>query len=225
MSSVDPLFTTLCEVIQLLLTSDFYGAKYHWSTKLCDLSPTSANKIFNSFGTDKQHIMYPLRNIFCRSYQFASCSSEYCPLDRSILANDSFSDVTLHFPDAETEDSNCVNQSTKEWEQGTSTKAAISCKGEFRGEPTHHNFISETDNTRQIIRCSGWRKPLNMQFVSPPPFLIFDISSIFRDQITDLSSIPHEIRVYGESYRLGGVTSYAPPPPNTLRRIHFHKRK
>ena len=83
-SSVDPLFTTLCEVIQLLLTSDFYGAKYHWLTKLCDLSPTSGNKILNSFGTDKQLIMYPLRNIFCRSYQFASCSSEYCPSDRSM---------------------------------------------------------------------------------------------------------------------------------------------
>ena len=63
-SSVDPLFTTLCEVIQLLLTSDFYGAKYHWLTKLCDLSPTSGNKILNSFGTDKQLIMYPLWNTF-----------------------------------------------------------------------------------------------------------------------------------------------------------------
>ena len=68
-SSVDPLFTTLCEVIQLLLTTDFYGAKYHWlTTQLI---------ILNSFGTDKQLIMYPLRNIFC-----IFCSSR--PAFRSI---------------------------------------------------------------------------------------------------------------------------------------------
>ena len=203
----DPLCNTLCEVIQLLLTSDLYDAKYIWLTKICGLSPT--NGILNSFGTDKQFIMYPLRNIFSRSYQFASCSSEHCPLDKSILLNDNFSDVTLHSPDAKTENSTCISQSIKEWEQGISSKAAISCKGEFVDEPTHHkDFISESYKNKQIIRCSGWKKPINIKFVSPPPFLLFDISSLFREQLSELSSIPHEIIVYGESYKLGGVTSY-----------------
>ena len=59
-----------------------------------------------------------------------------------------------------------------------------------------------------IIRCSGWRQPINMSFINPPPFLVFDISSTFRENIKTLDILLHEITAYIVSYRLAGITSY-----------------
>ena len=39
---------------------------------------------------------------------------------------------------------------------------------------------------------------------------VFDISSSYRENIKSLDLIPVEVSVYGENYRLGGVTSFVP---------------
>ena len=61
---------------------------------------------------------------------------------------------------------------------GTSDAAAISCKELFLSTPKHSDFISEKDQGEDIIRCSGWRQPIDMPFIN------------------------------NESYRLAGITSY-----------------
>ena len=207
-TSRDPLVRKVSEVLQLLLTNDFEAAKFCWLTEICNLSPNPKGNILNAFGTDKQLIMYPIRAMFLRTYEYSSCSSEKCPLNSFDVKHDNFSDMTLHLPDVETEDAGMIEQSIREWELGISTKAMISCKGEYAKEPDHRDYISENDKNRTIIRCSGWRTPLHIKFVTKPPFLVFDISAVFRDQIKDLSYIPYDIYAYDDKYRFGGASSY-----------------
>ena len=120
--------------------------------------------------------------------------------------NDTVDDMILHIPDHAYK--NSLRKSIVMWEHGTSSKAAISCKETFSSEPDHSEFISEIDNGKQVIRCSGWRQPMQMSFMVPPPFLVFDISIVFRNQIKTLDVLPLEICVYNEKYKLGGITSY-----------------
>ena len=51
-------------------------------------------------------------------------------------------------------------------------------------------------------------KRVEYRFSEIPPFLLFDIDSSFRDKINSLSDIPRQITVYGETYILGGITSF-----------------
>ena len=90
---------------------------------------------------------------------------------------------------------------------GTSHEAAISCKKQFTSEPSRPDFISEIDNGKEIIRCSGWRIPSNMSFVNSPPFLTFDISIIFRESIKTLDILPRETNAYNETYWLDSKIS------------------
>ena len=60
----------------------------------------------------------------------------------------------------------------------------------------------------QTLLDVGWRNVLNIVFTEIPPFLLFDIASSFRDKINSLSDIPRQITVYGETYILGGITSF-----------------
>ena len=194
--------------IQLLLTSEFAAAKYHWLTEICNLNPNLENKLFNSFGTDKQLIMHPLNGLFRRTYEAASCSSNHCPVISSSMDLSPLHDMTLHIPDKDVPANLSITQSIKEWELGISTKATISCKGQFDVEPRHGEFICESVGSKDIIRCAGWKQPESLRFETKVPFLLFDISQVFRDRIDNLSCIPTEIRVYGETYKLGGATSY-----------------
>ena len=41
-----------------------------------------------------------------------------------------------------------------------------------------------------------------------PPFLVFEFSAQFSEKVKELDGIPERITVYGESYELGGVTSF-----------------
>ena len=91
----------------------------------------------------------------------------------------------------------------------------ISCKGEFNEDPDHEEYISEIDKNNPIIRCSGWRSPLHMECVTKPPFLVFEISAEFVNDVKDLSRIPHDISLYGDKYSFAGVTSFV------QRRQHF----
>ena len=91
---------------------------------------------------------------------------------------------------------------------GTSTRKLVSCKAEFSGEPEHLNYICQKDGDRLVVRCSGWRNPMNLHFVTKPPFLIFDISLLFTNELTHLSCLPYEVSAYGDKYRLGGATSH-----------------
>lgn len=198
----------ICDVVQLLLTNDFIAAKFNWLTSICRLSPDDSG-LLNSFGTDKQLIMYHIKYIFQRRYEF-TCSSENCP-SRICDAKkqiDIVDDMTLHTPNALQGDKNAILKSIELWELGMADAAAISCKELFVSEPEHSNFFTEKDNGKDVIRCSGWRKPKYMTFLSPPPFLIFDISIDFRETIRTLDVLPLDIWVYGERYRLGGITSY-----------------
>ena len=72
----------------------------------------------------------------------------------------------------------------------------LSWKGEFDQEPSPDQYISEKDNGRDIIRCAGWRNPVSLTFGTKPPFLLFDLSSLFSSYIVDLSMIPKDIYVY-----------------------------
>ena len=125
-----------------------------------------------------------------------------------MLCGNENNDMTLHHDIPDLADKTSVQKSIEMWELGTSSKAAISCKEAFASEPDHSEFISEIDNGEEVVRCSGWRQPLRMSFVVPPPFLVFDISIVFRDQVKTLDVLPLEICVYNEKYKLGGITSY-----------------
>ena len=203
----DPLVQNICNVVQFLLTNDFNSAKFSWLTSICGLSPNSSG-LLNSFGTDKQLIIFHIKNIFQRNYNF-TCSSENCP-SQNHLVNQSgvVEDMTLHEPCSLDRDENAIAKSIKMWELGTSDAATISCKELFAFMPDHCDFICEQDKGENIIRCSGWRQPTDMSFVTPSPFLVFDISIIFRESIKTLDILPHEITVYNETYRLAGITSY-----------------
>ena len=48
----------------------------------------------------------------------------------------------------------------------------------------------------------------NIEFIDSPPFLLFDIASSFWENINSLDALPRQISVYGETYRLGCVTSF-----------------
>ena len=204
----DSLVEKICNVVQLLLTHEFNAAKFDWFTKIYGVSLEGSDSL-NMFGTDKQLIMYQIKNIFQRTYDFF-CSSNKCPSNIVNICpkNDTVDDMTLHHDIPDLADKTSVQKSIEMWELGTSSKAAISCKEAFASEPDHSEFISEIDNGEEVVRCSGWRQPLRMSFVVPPPFLVFDISIVFRDQVKTLDVLPLEICVYNEKYKLGGITSY-----------------
>ena len=205
--STDPLVRRISEILQLLLMNNFDVAKYNWLTKVCQLLPNSMN-VLDVFGTDKNMVMEPIKEVFRRGYEFSTCSSEMCPLNTIEVKEDHVCDMTLHSPDKIENDTQLIKSSIKEWELGSSSKAVISCKGRFDDEPDHGDFFAEDINGKSIIRCSGWRTPLNMKFDTKPPFLIFDISAVFRDDLKNLSCIPYDIFVYDDHYRLGGVSSF-----------------
>ena len=88
--------------------------------------------------------------------------------------------MTLHSHSTIVEGQTGVAESIKMLELGTANAAAICSNRLFLCEPGHSDFISETVNDEEVIRCSGWRQPSNMSFIAFPPFLVFDISVIFR---------------------------------------------
>ena len=196
----DLLQQKISVVVQHLLTSDFPAAKYIWLTEICSLSENAEN-ILDAFEDDKMLSLYCIRDMFRRAYETSSCSSDNCPAKLSQVQDD-MSSTTLHHPDAKSK--NVLQQSILEYEQGSSTKARISCKAEFDGEPEHGEFISETDNGRNVVRCAGWRIPSGVTIVKKPPFLLFELSTLFASSITDLSMVPKDIYVYNDHYRLGG---------------------
>ena len=159
--------------------------------------------------------MYPIRSIFRRKYDYSECSSEKCPVKSDDAMSNYVCDMTLHHPDIAVNESELIEQSIEEWALGLSSKALITCKGVFNENPDHEEYISEIDKNNPIIRCSGWRSSLNMEFVTKPPFLVFDISAEFANDVKDLSRIPYEISVYGDKYSFTGVTSFV------RRREHF----
>ena len=116
--------------------------------------------------------------------------------------------MTLHSHSTIVDGQTGAAESIKMWELGTANAAAISCNRLFLCEPGHSDFISETVNDEEVIRFSGWRQPSNMSFIAFPPFLVFDISVIFRETIKTLDVLPKEIYVYNEKTRLDGVTSF-----------------
>ena len=65
----DPLIQNICNVVQYLLTNTFYSAKYNWLTSICGLSPDRSG-LLDCFGTDKQLIMFHIKHIFQRTYNF-----------------------------------------------------------------------------------------------------------------------------------------------------------
>ena len=201
-----PIVKQIREVVQLLLTDAFNGAKHYWLTEICTFSPDS-NNIINSRGTDKNITLYHIRNIFQRQYKYI-CSSDTCPSKTTDVDFPSIiiCDMTLHKPNDGVGMS--VERSIMEWELGTSAHALVSCKEKFSEEPNHSLYISEKDRGVSIGRCSGWRNMSNISFVDNPPFLLFDIANTYREIFLSLDDIPRQVYVYGETYRLGGLTSF-----------------
>ena len=153
--------------------------------------------------------MYHIKTLYRRNYNF-TFASQNCPSREGGISNqiDIVDNMTLHSPSTIAEGQTLVAESIKMWELGTTDAVAISCNKLFLCEPGHSDFISETVKGEEVIRCSGWREPSNMSFTTSPPFLVFDISVIFRETIKTLNMVPKEICVYNERYRLGGVTSF-----------------
>ena len=201
----DTLCQKIGEVVQHLLTSDFSTAKYIWLTDICKLSANS-NGVIDAFEDDKMISLYPIRSIFSRKYKSSTCSSEHCPLSGNENKYNKVDNTTLHYPDSAAV--NLLQQSIREYELGTSKSALISCKGEFDKEPEHDEVLSEKVNDRYINRCSGWQLPVCLTSDSKPPFLLFELSSLFSNHIVDLSMIPKYIYLYNDHYRFGGATSY-----------------
>ena len=194
------------EVVQLLLSESFNDAKFHWLTEICAFSPNVSSGKIDAWSTDKQLVYHNIRGIFRRCYSF-SCSSFYCPGKENPNSDDFVCDMTLH-PPTESEDINVI-LSISQWEKGTSKSALVSCKARFDEPPTHKEFISEKDKGVEIVRCSGWRKIHCIRFVEKPPFLVFEVSSLLSDTLHFLDLLPKEIKVYGEMYKLGGITVYS----------------
>ena len=86
--------------------------------------------------------------------------------------------------------------------------ALVSCKEKSSEEASDSLYISEKDRGVSIGRSSGWRNVSNIFFVDNPPFLLFDIANTYREIILSLDDIPRQVYVYGETYRLGGLTSF-----------------
>ena len=49
-----------------------------------------------------------------------------------------------------------------------------------------------------------------MTFATKPPFLAYDISTVFKEDLKNLSFIPRDVYIYNDHYRLGGITSFIP---------------
>ena len=123
--------------------------------------------------------------------------------------SDNVTDMTLHEPTSSSNSDDFILESSiKEWVLGTSKSTLISCKERFQHQPEHTEYISEADHGQCVIRCSGWRNVTNIEFLDSPPSLLFDIASSFRENINSLDALPRQISVYGETYRLGCVTSF-----------------
>ena len=120
--------------------------------------------------------------------------------------SDEVSNMILHLPN--TVGDIIIETSIREWEEGTSQNALVSCKVLFVGRPSHGEFISELDRGEEVVRCSGWRNFTDSKFIVTPPFVVFEFSSQFSEKFKELDGIPKRITVYGESYELGGVTSF-----------------
>ena len=198
------------EVVQLLLKEAFTEAKVYWLTEICSFTPDISKKILDSFGTHKQVTLYYIRHMFKRTYQYLY-SSDKCP-SKSFNDNppsDNVTDLTLQEPTSSSNsDDSILESSIMEWESGTSKSTLFSCKERFQHQPEHTEYISEADHGECVVRCSGWRNVTNIEFIDSPPFLLFDIASSFRENINSLDALPLQISVYGETYRLGGVTSF-----------------
>ena len=201
------LVKKISEVHQLLLTESFFEAKYFWLTSICNLSPTIDSGVLDIYGTDKEISFFHIRHLFRRSYHF-QCSSYCCPSNMSDEGSnsDEVSNMTLHVPNTVGDIS--IEASIREWEEGTSQNALVSCKDRFVGKTSHDEFISELDRGEEIVRCSGWRNFTDSRFVVTPPFLVFELSAQFSEKVKELDMIPKRVTVYGDSYELGGVTSF-----------------
>ena len=198
----------ICNVVQLLLSNNFDSAKYFWYTDICGLLPDKSGTL-DGFGTDKQIVMHHISSMYCRNYDY-TCSSNNCPshVGNFQLTTDTVNDMTLHQPISLNNNENIIEKSIELWELGSAPQAEISCNNMFDSKPDHTDYISYDDHGKTHIKCSGWRQPKNLTFDDPPPFLVFDISTIFRAEIKNLDILPHQVNIYGQIYRLGGITSF-----------------
>ena len=176
------LVKKISEVLQLLLTESFFEAKYFWLTSICNLSPTIDSGVLDIYGTDKEISFFHIRHLFRRSYHF-QCSSYCCPSNMSDEGSnsDEVSNMTLHVPNTVGDIS--IEASIREWEEGTSQNALVSCKDRFVGKPSHDEFISELDRGEEIVRCSGWRNFTDSRFVVTPPFLFSNYPPTFLKRL------------------------------------------
>ena len=80
--------------------------------------------------------------------------------------SDEVSNMISHLPNTVGDIS--IETSIREWEEGTSQNALVSCKDRFVGKPSHGEFISELDRGEEVVRCSGWRNFTPFLFSNSP---------------------------------------------------------
>ena len=206
--SENKMFTKICNVIQLLLTKVFEAAKYFWYAEICDILPDDSDNL-DGVRIDKQVVMYHITSVYRRNYDY-TCSSDNCPSQMGAfqLSTDAADDMILHQSITLGKNENIMEKSIKLWELGTAPQAEFSCNKSFETEPDHPYYINYDDHGKTYLKCSGWRKPKNLAFNDTQPFLVFDISSTFRAEIKSLDTLPHQITIYGQIYRLGDITSF-----------------
>ena len=91
--SEDHIVGKVRNIVQFLLTHDFDSAKYYWLVDICGLEPKSNPRCLSAFGTDKNMLLEPIKEMFSRKYTYF-CSSNECPAKSGNC--DNFSDMTLH---------------------------------------------------------------------------------------------------------------------------------
>ena len=190
------------------LTNDFDAAKYFWDTEICGILSDDSNTL-DGFGTDNQVVMYNISSVYRRNYDY-TCPSDNCPshVGDFQLSTDAVDDMTLHQSTTLGKNENIIEKSITLCELWIAPQAEISCNKSFETEPDHPYYISYDDHGKANLKCSGRRKPKNLAFNDHPPFLVFDISSTFRAEIKSLDTLSHQVTIYGQIYRLGGITSF-----------------
>ena len=140
--SENKMVAKFCNVLQLLLTSDFNAAKYFWYIEICGIFPDDSDTL-DGFGTDKEVVIYHIISVYRQNYDYA-CSSDNCPshMGDFQLSTDAVDDMTLHLSTTSGKNENIIEKSIKLWELETAPQAEISCNKSFETEPDHPYYIS-----------------------------------------------------------------------------------
>ena len=209
------------EVISLLLSGSFDGAKVKWLSVCNETSyegATKDGKMLNFYGTDAGLVYDTLSELFERSFD-PECTSKNCPGNCKTVH---YGCELIYIEGS----SNLIEESIATWESGKNRN----CPASSQNEPLDHLSYKKNDgygtsgNPITKYECSGSLIYKNMAFKHTPPLIIFKISGDdLRNKIDDLSIIPHFMIVHGEYFVLAGITASIPNKDHFIAYIYHSK--